>query len=370
MKESGIGNGNMQPEHRIGQLLIIGLPGPHFDNATKELIKTIQPGGVLIAGRNVESTQQIVELTSSIRGALQVPPVIAVDQEGGRVDRLREIYSPMPSADLLRSAADASLAARMGEITAEALRTLGVNVNLSPVLDIALDDAIENGLKGRYLGDSVAEVIRLAGAYLEGLQRGGIVGVGKHFPGLGSTTVDSHNELPRVETPKDEILRNDAAPYIELFSKINARLNGVMVSHAHYPAFDGPSPLPASLSKNIVTGFLREELGFKGLVVTDDLEMGAITSTRSLNEAAVTAIEAGNDMVMVTGSTENIIGVWESLVEVYKAGRITKTHISRAFDHIARVKSMVSSPHTLTEIAVSRLRERIAELNLILQHSK
>jgi len=360
----------MQPEHRIGQLMMIGLPGPNFDNATKELITTIQPGGVLLSSRNVESAQQVVELTSSIRSALQVPPVIAVDQEGGRIDRLQEICSPMPSADLLRNSADASLAARMGEVTAEALRTLGFNVNLAPVLDIATDDSAENGLKGRYLGDSVAEVIRLAGAYLEGLQRGGIVGLGKHFPGLGSTTVDSHNELPRVDSPKDEILRNDAAPYMELFSKINARLNGVLVGHAHYPAFDGPSPLPASLSKNIVTSFLREELGFRGLVLTDDLDMGAITATRSLNEAAVAAIEAGNDMVMITGSTENIIGVWQSLVEVHKQGRITKTHISRAFDHIARVKSMISTPHSLSDIAISRLRERIAELNLVLQHSR
>lgn len=360
----------MQPEHRVGQLMMIGLPGPRFDDATKELLTTIQPGGVLLTGRNVESAQQVAELTSSVRSALQVPPIIAVDQEGGRVDRLKELYSPMPSADLLRAAADASLAARMGEVTAEALRTLGFNVNLAPVLDIAIDDSVENGIKGRYLGDSDAEVIRLAGAYLEGLQRGGIVGIGKHFPGLGSTTVDSHKELPVVESPKDEIFRRDAAPYQELFSKINARLNGVIVGHAHYPAFDGPSPLPASLSKNIVNGFLRDELGFRGLVITDDLDMGAITSTRSLNEAAVTAIDAGNDMVMITGSTDNIIGVWEAIVEVLKAGRITKAHISRAFDHIARVKSMVSSPHPLTEIAVSRLRERIAELNLVLQHSK
>jgi beta-N-acetylhexosaminidase len=360
----------MQPEHRIGQLMMIGLPGPQFDNETKELITTIQPGGVLLAGRNVESAQQVVELTSSIRNALQVPPIIAVDQEGGRVDRLKEIYSPMPSADLLRNAADASLAARMGEITAEALRTLGFNVNLAPVLDIAIDDSAENGIKGRYLGDSVAEVIRLAGAYLEGIQHGGIVGIGKHFPGLGPTSIDSHSELPRVDSPKDELLRQGAAPYIELFSKINARLNAVLVGHGHYPAFDGPSPLPASLSKNIVTGFLREELSFRGLVITDDLDMGAITATRSINEAAITAIEAGNDMVMITGSTENIIGVWQSVVEVHKAGRITKSHISRSFDHIARVKSMVSSPHPLTDIAVSRLRERIAELNLVLQHSK
>src|SRR5262249_32579926 len=159
---------------------------------------------------------------------------------------------------------------------AEALRTLGINVNLAPVLDIASDDSAENGLKGRYLGSTVAETVRLAGAYLEGLQRGGVVGVGKHFPGLGHTTTDSHVAVPTVDRSRDELLKFEVAPYAELFTKINARLNAVVIGHAHYPAFDGPSPLPSSVSRNIVSGLLREELGFKGVAITDDLAMGAI----------------------------------------------------------------------------------------------
>src|SRR5262245_7508979 len=242
----------MKLEHRIGQLLLIGLPGPQLDLMTRGLLQSMQPGGVILNGSNIESAQQVVELTSTIRSLLEVPPIIAVDQEGGRVDRLKKIYTPMPSADLLRASGDASIAARMGEITAEALRTLGFNINLAPVLDIASDDGADNGLKGRYLGNSVAEVVRLAGAYLEGLQRGGVVGVGKHFPGLGAARLDSHSELPVIDQPRDQILKNDAAPYVELFSKINARLNAVIVAHAHYPAFDGPAPLPSSLSRNIV----------------------------------------------------------------------------------------------------------------------
>src|SRR5262249_30479710 len=158
--------------------------------------------------------------------------------EGGRVDRLKQIYSAMPSADLLRASGDASIAARMGEIAAEALRTICINVNLAPGLDIASDDSAENGLKGPYLGSTVAETVRLAGAYLEGLQRGGVVGVGKHFPGLGHTTSDSHATLPTVDRSRDELLKLEVAPYAELFTKINARLNAVIIGHAHYPAFD------------------------------------------------------------------------------------------------------------------------------------
>jgi beta-N-acetylhexosaminidase len=362
----------MKLEHKIGQLLLIGLPGKQVDPETRELLESIQPGGVLLNGQNIESAQQVVEFTSAIRSALEVPPVIAVDQEGGRVDRLKQIYSPMPSADLLRASGDASIAARLGEITAEALRTLGFNMNLAPVLDIAANDSAENGLKGRYLGSSAAKVVRLAGAYLEGLQRGGVLGVGKHFPGLGASVVDSHAQLPVIDRSRDEIMKEDLLPYMELFSKINARLNSIIVGHAHYPAFDGPSSLPSSLSKNIVNGLLRDELGYKGLIITDDLEMGAITQARDVPEAAVLAVEVGNDMVLVTGSgsPQRVHSAWQGMVEAARSNRITRTHISRAFDHIARVKSMVSPPHAQTEMAVSRLRERISELNLVLQHSK
>jgi beta-N-acetylhexosaminidase len=360
----------MELEHRIGQLLIIGFPGTRLDGEGRELIEMIQPGGVVLMGHNIESAPQVAELNSSIRSASTVPPLVAIDQEGGRVDRLKQIYSPMPSADLVRASGEASIADRLGEITAEALRALGLNINFAPVLDIADNDSAENGLKGRYLGDTAAHVIRLAGSYLEGLQRGGVLGVGKHFPGLGAATQDSHSELPRIDRSRDEILRRDLLPYLDLFSKINARLNALIIAHAHYPAFDGPAALPSSLSRNIVTGLLRDELGFKGLTITDDIAMGAITSTRSVGEAAVAAVEAGNDMVMIIDSPEKATAAWRAMVAAAHEGRITRTHISRAFDHIARIKSMVMPAHPQSDLSISRLRERIAELNLVLQHSK
>lgn len=360
----------MDLQHRVGQLLFTGIAGTEFAGPTKEMIESIQPGGVLLTGNNVESAQQLVELTSAIRSVLKVPPLIAVDQEGGRVDRLKPIYSAMPSADLLRSAKDASAAAKLGEITAEALRTLGFNVNLAPVLDIAFDDNSDNGLKERYFADNAAEVVRLSGAYLEGLQRGGVVGVGKHFPGLGGASVDSDTDLPRVDRSKDELKKDDLLPYSELFGKINARLTAVIIAHAHYVAFDGPAALPASLSKNIATGLLREDLAFKGLSLTDDLTMGAVTSTRSVTDAALMAIEAGVDMVMLGWTPEDISTTWNAMVEAARDGRISARRISSSFDHIARVKSMVSPPHAYTEVSVSRLRERIGELNLMLHHSR
>jgi beta-N-acetylhexosaminidase len=360
----------MHIEHKIGQMLIIGLPSTQVDDATRELLTTIQPGGVLLDRANIESAEQLVELTSRIRTTLPVPPFVAIDQEGGRVDRLKSIIAPMPSADLLRSSGDAATASSLGEITAEALRSFGFNINFAPVLDIAANDAADNGLAQRYFGDTPGRVISMAGAYLEGMQRSGVIGVGKHFPGLGATTVDSHTHLPQVTLSRDEMQKRDLLPYVEMFSKINSRLIAVMISHAHYTAYDGAAALPASISRNVVNGLLRDELNFKGLAITDDIEMGAITESRSAGEAAVMAIEAGVDMVLACGTPESTVQIWQAMVTAASQNRLTKTHISRSFDHIARVKAMLSPPHPLTEEAVTRLCDQIAELNLALQNSQ
>jgi beta-N-acetylhexosaminidase len=359
----------MQIEHKIGQLLIIGLPTTHVDGATHELLERIQPGGVLLDKANIESAEQVVGLTTKVRALVAVPPLVAIDQEGGRVDRLKDIFLPMPAADLLRSSGDAATSSRLGEITAEALRLLGFNVNFAPVLDLATDDTADNGLRGRYLGDVPGQAIALAGTYLEGLQCHGVIGVGKHFPGLGSTSIDSHSALPQVTLSREELKRRDLLPYVELFSKINSRLAAVMVSHAHYTAYDGTAVLPASISKNVVQGLLRDELGFKGLAITDDLGMGAITATRDIGEAAVMAIEAGIDMILTCGPPEQTTQIWQAMIAAANSGRITKAHINRAFDHIARVKAMLSPPLPFHEETILRLRDAIAELNLSLQNS-
>jgi beta-N-acetylhexosaminidase len=357
----------MELEHRIGQLIFIGLSGQRLDSQLQDMLTAIQPGGVLLRDEDLEGAAQVMELTSQIRSLIKVPPLIAIDQEGGSVDRLSRIYQPMPSADLLRRSNDASLAARLGEITAEALRLLGFNINFAPVLDIAFDDSADNGLRGRYLGDTAAGVVRLAGAYLEGLQRGGVVGVGKHFPGLGAARSNPRQTLPSIDRPRDLMAKQELLPYAELFNKLNARLNAIIVANAHYEAFDGPAPLPASLSKNIMQGLLREELGFKGMAITDDLALPSIM--RDLAEASLAAIEAGADMITICAPPEDTFRAWRALVEAANQGRITRQRISRSFDNIARVKAMIWPPIPITDMAVSRLKERIAELNLLVQRS-
>src|ERR671939_131321 len=190
---------NQSIKRRAGRLLFIGLPGTRLDSRTRALLSEVQPGGVVLFGRNVESAEQVALLTAQIRDAVDHPVLIGVDQEGGLVDRFREICEPMPFAKAVREAGSSELAQKFGELSARVLRLLGFNINFAPVLDLSGDNQ-ENGLRGRTFGRSPAEVSRLAGAYLDGLQTGRIIGCGKHFPGLGGADIDSHRRLSAVQS--------------------------------------------------------------------------------------------------------------------------------------------------------------------------
>src|SRR3982751_818893 len=182
-------------KRKAGRVLFIGIPGTRLNRRSRALLNEVQPGGVVLFGRNVESAEQVALLTAQIRDAVDHEVLIGVDQEGGLVDRFRNICEPMPSAKAIRIAGQSDLAQKFGALTARALRLLGFNINFAPVLDLSGENQ-ENGLRGRTFGNYAAEVSRLAGAYLDGLQKGRIIGCGKHFPGLGGSSVDSHRRLP------------------------------------------------------------------------------------------------------------------------------------------------------------------------------
>jgi beta-N-acetylhexosaminidase len=262
----------------------------------------------------------------------------------------------------VRKADDTSLAARHGELTAEVLRVLGFNMNFAPVLDLDVHPEADNALRGRCFGATTAEVIRFAGSYLEGLQRGGITGCGKHFPGLGGSTVDAHVALPVVERTAEQIRSEDLRPYAELTGRLSSRLNVIMVAHAYFPAFDAQERVPASLSPNIVTTLLRDELEFRGMAISDDLEMGAISEHFDFGEACVRAVEAGEDMILVCQSTERVRIAFDALVRAARDNRITANRRKRCLDRIARVKAELSTPLTFTEGTFARIQERIAAL--------
>ncbi len=356
-------------EQKVGQLLFIGLPGPTLDAEAQQLIKSIQPGGVILFTRNLESPQQTAELTADIRRFSRVMPLISIDQEGGQVDRLRHMAGPMPSAKQISLADDAKLAFELGVVTADLLRLLGFNMNFAPVLDIEASHKQPNGLEGRCWGGQAMTVIRFAGTYLEGLQNHGILGCGKHFPGLGDTTVDSHHALPTVNRSEKQLLAEDLRVYADLFSTLYTRVPAVMTAHASYPAFDGHSGIPASLSRNVVTDLLRKRMEFSGIAICDDLEMGAIQKTVDFPEAVVRAVEAGNDMLLICSRPDLMQEAQTALVRAVEAGRIPRPRLEVSIDRIAKVKAMAMAPYPYSAEAFRRATERLAAIHRAVMES-
>ncbi len=358
-------------EQQIGQYFFIGLPGTELDAQTRALIQEVQPGGVIIFGRNVAGPQQLRDLLDGVRELLPVAPLLGVDQEGGLVDRLRKIFTPMPSARTIREHGDLSGARSLGRITGEVLRLLGFNMNFAPVMSIMTEerDLLSNGLYSRSFGRSPGEVLGYTTVYLRGLQETGMIGCLKHFPGIGAGEVDSHEEMPMVRLTHEDLLAQDLAPYIELFERRDDRVRCVMISHGGFPNIDimkgvtGGLLEPASLSHNIVTNLLRKELGYQHLVVTDDLEMGAIAKHCEIESAVVRAFIAGEDMMLICAHPEIIRRGYDSLLSVARDGKLPRDRMRASLKRIAAIKTIVKPPPPFDLDRFKVLSEETAKLN-------
>jgi beta-N-acetylhexosaminidase len=371
-------------KQRAGRVLFIGLPGTRLDRHTRALLNEVQPGGVVIFGRNVESAEQVALLNAQIRDAVDHAVIIGVDQEGGLVDRFRDICEPMPSAKAVREGGSSDLAQKFGELSARALRLLGFNMNFAPVIDLSGDNH-ENGLRGRTFGKSPSEVSRLAGAYLDGLQNGRVIGCGKHFPGLGGSDIDSHRRLPVVKHSWEEILERDLVPFMDLmFHRPGEHLHSLMVSHGAFPevsellqawfrrtgelpALESFHNLPATISSNVVMRLLRLVLKFEGLVITDDMEMGAVVQTLSVAEAALRAIEAGSDMILICEREANFVAARDAIVEAVEEKRLSVDSLKRAGERIDRVLNLAGEPEQFDQDEFETVSRDIAELNRALK---
>src|SRR6266571_5639871 len=255
----------------VGQLILTGVPGPRLDPEAEKLFRRIQPGGFILFARNIESARQLRKLIDDLRSLSEVEPIITIDQEGGRVSRLRLIGNEPPNAQQLRDKDDVHLIRRHGDITGRLLRLFGFNLDLCPVLDISFDDDADNSLRGRCYGRTVEQVVRNAGAFNEAMRGHGIASCGKHFPGYSAATIDAHHELPKISRTREELDREELA----VFKQFVGEIDSMMTCHGWYPCFE-PDRKPATLSYRVVTQLLREEMGFDGLIMTDDLDMGAI----------------------------------------------------------------------------------------------
>lgn len=363
-------------EQQVGQFLFIGLPGPEIDQEARELIEEIKPGGIILFGRNIESPQQVRELLDGARALVPTPPLCGLDQEGGLVDRMREIFPAMPSARALRQHGDLAGVRTLGRVTGELLRMLGFDINFAPVMSIITQERslLTNGLYSRSFGSSPGEVLGYTTVYVRGLQGTGCLACLKHFPGIGAGEVDSHIEMPLVPLSRDDLLAQDLAPYIELFQRADDRVRVVMVSHGGFPNIDikkgttGGLVEPASISPTIVSHLLRRELGYKHLVVTDDLEMGAIAKQFEIEDAAVRAFLAGEDMLLICSTPETIRRGYRALLEAARKKQITDRRMQSSLRRIAATKALLKPRVPLDMARYNQLAKEITELNKRLEY--
>ena len=228
----------------LGQLILTGVPGIELDSETAALFRRVQPGGFILFGRNIQSARQLRKLIDDLRDLSEIEPIITIDQEGGRVSRLRLIGNEPPNAQQLRDRNDVALVRRHGEITGQLLRIFGFNLDLCPVLDISFDDEADNSLRGRCYGKTVEQVVRLAGAFNDALREQGILSCGKHFPGYSAATVDAHHDLPKIERTREQLDEQELA----VFRHFTPSVDSMMICHGWYPCFE-PEKTPASLSR-------------------------------------------------------------------------------------------------------------------------
>lgn len=351
---------------KIGQLFFIGIAGPQVDDATRELLSEVSPGGVCLFSRNIREARQTRELLDDLRELSPIPPFLSIDQEGGLVDRLRRIMTPMPAANKLRNVAGVS---KISAIIAETLRMLGFNMDFAPVVDVVNDERARysNGLFSRAYGSSREEVVELAGRFLEILQKNDIIGCLKHFPGLGASSVDSHEELPEVNISQDEFFSDDIVPYRELMR--TGTVKAIMAAHAAFPNVNlqetgqNGKLLPSSLSKNFITNLLRGDLGFDGLVITDDLEMGAIVKNHGIADACKMAISAGVDMLAICADPNAVREGFSSVLTAVRNGEIGEERIDTSLIRIATLKDELSDPLDLDLERLGQLSNSVAEFN-------
>jgi beta-N-acetylhexosaminidase len=337
----------------LGQLILTGVPGYELDSETAALFRRIQPGGFILFGRNIQSASQLRKLIDDLRDLSKIEPIITIDQEGGRVSRLRLIGNEPPNAQQLRDRDDDALVRRHGEITGRLLRLFGFNLDLCPVLDISFDDDADNSLRGRCYGKTVGQVVRLAGAFNDAMRGEGILSCGKHFPGYSAATVDAHHDLPKIERSREQLDGQELA----VFRHFTPAVDSMMICHGWYPCFN-PVRRPASLSREIVTNLLRDEFKFDGLIMTDDLDMGAILNEYGLEETIRLAIAAGNDWAMICHRVPSIAEVHRTL------GKLPSEQIERALGSVARTKTKLQAPHEFSESAFEKIDGSIWDLRV------
>ncbi len=335
-----------------GTLLVLGIAGPEITTEEAALFRKLQPAGYILFTRNITTPQQTRKLTDDLRDLSSEIPIIAIDQEGGRVTRTREIAPAAPSAPALAATRDMGKIADAGAFTGDLLRLLGCNLNFAPVLDLDHFPEAQNALHGRCWGRDPQRVIDHAGQWNRWMRKRSVASCAKHFPACSRALSDPHHDLPSSSATMEDLLREDVIPYTALMPE----LDSIMLAHIEFPNID--PDFPASLSPRIIRRFLRDQLGFdKHLVLTDDLDMGAITQRYGRGQDVKLAIEAGNDLAMICHNTSTAEIAATAIAE------LPNWMIEEAHTRVKHLRRKLHSPLRWSESEWTRAYDQLARLN-------
>ncbi|MFO0775047.1 MAG: beta-N-acetylhexosaminidase [Nitrospiraceae bacterium] len=329
----------MTLREQIGQLFMLGFLGTTLTKEWARVMSEYQPGGVILFSRNCESRDQMIHLTNDLQKRVRIPLLVAIDQEGGRVSRLPKGFTIFPPAEVVGQSRSTTVAYAAAAAVAKELRAVGVNMNMAPVLDVNSNPT--NPVIGdRSFGPTATDVCEYGLATMAGLQDHRVLACGKHFPGHGDTTKDSHKELPEVAAPIERLRDMEIRPFRHA---VENGLASIMTAHVMYPALD--PALPATLSPTILRGLLRDELGFDGLIFTDDLEMHAIIDHYGIEEAVVKAFLAGVDVLLICKDQAREVAAMEAMLSAVEDGTISVSRLEASLRRIARVKERFVVPY-------------------------
>jgi beta-N-acetylhexosaminidase len=338
----------------VGQLLIIGFDGTEISEGVAGLLTRLQPAGVILFARNITSGEQTYKLLKDCQACVSTPLFTAVDMEGGRVDRFRNVIGRTPSAADVFATGDRKLFRKHGKVIGDSCRTLGFNTDFAPVVDLAFE-ASKTVMSSRAVSADPKKAVLYAREFLQGLRAARIVGSAKHFPGLGEANLDTHQELPSINKSWKKIWAEDLYPYRTL----RRELPMVLIGHANYPAITHDKS-PASLSKKWITDVLRNKIGYRGLVVSDDLEMGGVLKAAPIELAAIGHIRAGGDLCLICHLEEYVTRSYEALIKEAEGNRKFAQRVTESAARVLAFKKKSSALKRTSPLPTPAKLERLS----------
>ena len=351
----------MHLQDTLGSLFMVGIPRPVLDDETRQQLQELRPGGIVLFRRNYTTPEALTKLCAELHSLFSTHrPLIALDHEGGRVHRLQPPFTHFPAMFKVGQTNSVDLAYRVGLAMGTELRSVGIDVDFAPVLDVLTNPA-NTVIGDRSFSTDPYQVALLGRAQARGLRDAGVIPCGKHFPGHGGTLLDSHDDQPKDERSLEELTQVDLYPFQQLIAE---GIEMIMSAHVVYPALD--PDFPGTASAKILTGLLRQQLGFQGVIITDDLEMGAVVRHSTIDQAVINALTAGADMLLICHKIDLAIAARDACVRAVESEIIPQARVAEAAQRIAALKKahqerQVPRTEPIGSPAHARLAEEILQ---------